>query len=151
MKALLIIRLIAGVVVAVALFAAGQEMMRAGRFMDIQSIGGQTLEEAFYQAYGMFAQALGVATMAVGGLALVISFPTEWPVSVRQPASPTVARSATSATVPSTPRKSLPTASAVGPHDRPRAACVRCGFSLPADAEFCPQCGVRQSLDKGGS
>ena len=150
MKALLIVRLIAGVVVAVAFFTAGQEMMRAGRFMDIHSVGGRTLEESFYQAYGVFAQALGVATMALGGLALVIAIPTNWPGSSKNPTrlaesgpvgSPSVA-------VPSKYPEPLSTASAVRPL---RASCVRCGFSLPLDAEFCPQCGVGQSAPKRGS
>jgi hypothetical protein len=137
MKAVLVLRLIIGVVVAIALFVAGQEMMRAGRFMDIQSIGGQTLEEAFYQAYGMFAQALGIASMALAGLALVVAVPTTWPPATQQPSRAAIASQSQPA-----PGSAQPSAAAARPPDDRQ--CSRCGYALPNDADYCPQCGYQQ-------
>ncbi len=159
MRSVLIVRLLAGVAVAVAFFVAGNDLMRAGRFMDISSLGGQTLEEAFYQAYGLFAQALGIASMALGGLTLVVSIPTTWPPPSPRPTPrpvPTPAAAPlTSITRPlggPTPTPSPATVATLSPAQpedarsvaRP-AQCVRCSFAMPEDADFCPQCGLRHS------
>jgi hypothetical protein len=65
------LRLILALVAAAVLAFSGWLMLDASNAMDIHSVSGDTINEAFYQAFGLFTKAFavvlfGLATLAVG-------------------------------------------------------------------------------------
>jgi hypothetical protein len=54
---------------------AGGSLDRASDYMDIHSIGGQTIDEAFYQAFGMFTKALSLVCYGFAAIAIVVGIP----------------------------------------------------------------------------
>lgn len=70
------IRLAFGVIAAVIFVLAGVAFFGAGAAMQIESVGGRTLEEAFYQASGILAFGLGLFAFAMAALSLAVGIQT---------------------------------------------------------------------------
>lgn len=86
-------------IAAAALFGfAGAQIQAAATGMDIHSVGGQTIDEAFYQSFGLFAKALGMASYAMSGLCLLLGIPA----AASTPA-PTASPEIVTGTAPVTP------------------------------------------------
>lgn len=67
--------LLVALVAAGLLVVAGGSLDRAAGYMDIHSIGGQTIDEAFYQAFGMFTKALSIVCYGLAAMAIVVGIP----------------------------------------------------------------------------
>lgn len=78
-----VLRLLIALVAAGLFVLAGTGIVAAASDMDIHSVGGQTIDEAFYQAFGLFAKALGTFSYAMAALSLAVGV-SQPPVTVVQ-------------------------------------------------------------------
>jgi hypothetical protein len=82
------VRLLVGFCSAVGFAIAGSVMLNASDAMDISSVGGQTIDEAFFQAFGLFTRGVAYFLFSLAALAVAMTLPRSVAVAVARPDVP---------------------------------------------------------------